>query len=175
MNNPILIQGGMGVAVSGWRLAKAVSRLGQLGVVSGTAIDTVLARRLQDGDPEGHLRRAIENFPEARVAEQVLSRYFKDGGKRADEPYIGVPMFGIQSSAAHMELTVLANFVEVYLAKKGHEGLVGINYLEKIQLPTLPSLYGAMLAGVDFVLVGAGIPRAIPGILDKLPNTKRCR
>ena len=30
---------------------------------------------------------------------------------------------------------------------------------------TLPSLYGAMLAGVGFVLMGAGIPKAIPGIL----------
>src|SRR5690606_4725489 len=37
-----------------------------------------------------------------------------------------------------------------------------------IQLPTLPSLLGAMLAGVDYVLMGAGIPRAIPGVLDDL-------
>ena len=29
-------------------------------------------------------------------------------------------------------------------------------------------LYGAMLAGVDYVLMGAGIPRTIPGILDSL-------
>jgi len=35
-------------------------------------------------------------------------------------------------------------------------------------LPTLPSLYGAMLANVDYVLMGAGIPRAIPGALDHL-------
>ena len=49
-----IIQGGMGVAISGWRLAAAVGCLpGCLGVVSGTAIDTVLARRLQDGDPGG--------------------------------------------------------------------------------------------------------------------------
>jgi nitronate monooxygenase len=65
-------------------------------------------------------------------------------------------------------MIVVANFVEVYLAKEDHDGLVGINYLEKIQLPTLPSLYGAMLADVDYVLMGAGIPRAIPGILDQL-------
>ncbi|MDH5505451.1 MAG: nitronate monooxygenase, partial [Acidimicrobiia bacterium] len=31
---PIVIQGGMGVGVSGWRLANAVSSCGQLGVVS---------------------------------------------------------------------------------------------------------------------------------------------
>ena len=63
---------------------------------------------------------------------------------------------------------MVANFVEVWLAKRGHDGQVGINLLEKIQLPTIPSLYGAMLAGVDYVLMGAGIPRAIPGILDRL-------
>jgi len=45
--------------------------------------------------------------------------------------------------------------------------VVGINLLEKIQLATLPSLYGAMLADVDYVLMGAGIPRAIPGVLDQ--------
>jgi nitronate monooxygenase len=67
---------------------------------------------------------------------------------------------------------VVANFVEVFLAKEGHPGLVGINFLEKIQLPTLPSLYGAMLAEVDYVLVGAGIPRAIPGAIDLLAAGK---
>jgi nitronate monooxygenase len=44
---------------------------------------------------------------------------------------------------------------------------VGINYLEKIQVPILPSLYGAMLGGVAVVLMGAGIPLRIPGILDR--------
>jgi len=39
--HPRIIQGGMGIAVSDWRLARAVSRLGQLGVVSGTAIDSI--------------------------------------------------------------------------------------------------------------------------------------
>ena len=50
---PVIIQGGMGIAVSGWKLARAVSAEGQLGVVSGTALDGVLVRRLQLGDPEG--------------------------------------------------------------------------------------------------------------------------
>lgn len=47
MFNPIIIQDGMGIGVSAWTLARAVSRLGQLGVVSGTALEAVLARRLQ--------------------------------------------------------------------------------------------------------------------------------
>ncbi len=44
---PIIIQGGMGAGISDWRLARAVSRLGQLGVVSGTALDQILARRFR--------------------------------------------------------------------------------------------------------------------------------
>ena len=55
-NLPTIIQGGMGAGVSSWRLAQAVSQLGQLGVVSGTALDLIFARRLQDGDPGGHMR-----------------------------------------------------------------------------------------------------------------------
>ena len=46
--------------------------------------------------------------------------------------------------------------------------MVGINLLEKVQLPSLPALFGAMLAGVACVLMGAGIPRTIPGALDRL-------
>jgi nitronate monooxygenase len=49
---------------------------------------------------------------------------------------------------------------------KATPNAVGINFLEKIQLPHLPSIYGAMLAGVDYVLMGAGIPMKIPGVLD---------
>ncbi len=73
-----------------------------------------------------------------------------------------------QLGALLTELTVLANFVEVFLAKEGHTGVVGINYLEKLQASNLASLYGGMLAGVDYVLMGAGIPRLIPGALDTL-------
>ena len=56
----------------------------------------------------------------------------------------------------------------MWLAREGHSGLVGINYLEKIQTPHLASLYGAMLAGVDYVIMGAGIPVQIPGVLNQL-------
>ena len=165
---PIIIQGGMGVAVSDWRLARAVSLTGQMGVVSGTALDVVLARRLQLGDLEGHLRRAMAEFPLPKVAERVLDRYFVPGGKSSEAPFRAVPMASPHPSREHQELIVLANFVEVFLAREGHDGLIGINFLEKIQLPTLPSLFGAVMGGVDYVLMGAGIPRTIPGILDRL-------
>lgn len=167
---PTIIQGGMGAGVSNWRLANAVARRGQLGVVSGTAIDLILARRLQDGDPGGHMRRALDHFPVPEIAQRVLERYYVPEGARAGRAYRAKPVHTIAPRKPLLELTVVANFVEVFLAKEGHDGPVGINLLEKIQLPNLASLYGAMLAGVDYVLMGAGIPIEIPGALDRLAN-----
>ena len=46
--------------------------------------------------------------------------------------------------------------------------MVGINCLEKVQMATPTALLGAMLAGVDYVLMGAGIPREIPQLLRSL-------
>lgn len=165
---PIVIQGGMGAGVSNWVLARAVARTGQLGVVSGTALDTILVRRLQDGDPGGHVRRAMEHFPMPGIVETVLRRFFIPDGREPGTPYRLLPMYRKAVSAARQQLTMLANFVEVFLAKEGHDAPIGINLLTKVQMPNLASLYGAMLAGVDYVLMGAGIPREIPGVLDAL-------
>lgn len=167
-SDPELIQGGMGVAVSGWRLARSVSSLGHLGVVSGTALDVVLARRLQLGDPGGEIRRALAAFPDPEVAREVLDRYLVPNGKDSSSAFRNVPMFVAQPSRRLEALAVVAGFVEVFLAKEGHSGKVGINFLQKVQLPTPAILYGALLAGVDYVLVGAGIPRDIPPLLDCL-------
>jgi nitronate monooxygenase len=158
----------MGVAVSNWRLARRVSLLGELGVISGTLLALILARRLQAGDPGGDMRRALEHFPIPDVAARILDHHYIPGGKDPAAPFRAIPMPTLESNPRLEELTVAANFVEVFLAKEGHSGQVGINLLEKIQLVTLPSLYGAMLAGVDYVLMGAGIPRSIPGALDRL-------
>ena len=158
----------MGAGVSGWPLARAVAQAGQMGVVSGTALDVILARRLQVGDPGGPMRRALEAFPIPGVAQRIISKYFVPEGKAATEPFKSKPLPAERPSRHLEELLVAANFVEVFLAKEGLDGLVGVNYLEKIQLPTLPSIYGAMLAGVASILMGAGIPKAIPGILDRL-------
>lgn len=162
---PIVIQGGMGVAVSSWQLAREVSLSGQLGVVSGTAMDAVLARRLQDGDPGGHMRRALAHFPSPAMAGRILDKYFVDGGKHPDAPYKPIPKLTLDTVRAGQELAVVANFAEVWLAKEGHDGLVGINCLEKIQMATPTALLGATLAGADYVLMGAGIPREIPRLL----------
>lgn len=163
---PPIIQGGMGVAISDWRLARAVAQHGQLGVVSGTGVDTVLVRRLQDGDPDGHMRRAMARFPLPGVAAAMLTRYFRPNGRAPGEPYALLPMFRPVTPRARLEIAMLGAFVEVSLAKEGHSGPVGINLLTKVQMPNLPMIYGAMLAEVDVVLMGAGIPREFPAVLD---------
>ncbi len=165
---PRIIQGGMGVAVSSWQLARTVSRAGELGVVSGTGLDIVLSRRLQDGDPDGDVRRALAAFPVREVADEVLEHYFLEGGRAPGQPYLATPRPSLSPTPRSQRLTVLANFVEVFLAKEGHDGVVGVNYLEKIQMTTPYCAYGAMLAGVDVVLMGAGIPAHIPRLLDDL-------
>lgn len=160
----------MGVGISSWRLARSVSEVGQLGVVSGTALDLVLARRLQDGDPGGHMRRGLDYFPFPAMADRVWKSLYISGGKAERQPYQNLPMHTKESPRELKELCIVANFVEVFLAREGHDNPVGINYLEKIQIPHLPSLYGAMLAGVGYVLMGAGIPAKVPGVLDRLAN-----
>ncbi|HEY5215170.1 MAG TPA: nitronate monooxygenase [Acidobacteriaceae bacterium] len=165
-----IIQGGMGVGVSNWKLAQTVSRAGQLGVVSGTALDQILSRRLQDGDEGGHMRRGMDAFPFPAMAKRVLDTYFVPGGKPERTPYRTVPLLARENPRELAELCIVSNFVEVFLAREGHNNPVGINYLEKIQAALLPCVYGAMLGGVEYVLMGAGIPLKFPGVLDLFAN-----
>jgi len=158
----------MGVGVSNWRLAQAVSKLGQLGVVSGTALDQLFVRRLADGDKDGAMRRGLDAFPFPEMARRLWDEYFVPGGKPADVPYPTTPMHQKKDVKKLVELCIVSNFVEVFLAREGHKNPVGINFLEKVQIPHLSSIYGAMLAGVGYVLMGAGIPLHIPGVLDAL-------
>jgi nitronate monooxygenase len=167
---PLIIQGGLGVAVSNWRLARAVSALGQLGVVSGTAIDQVMVRRLQDGDPDGAIRQAFAHFLIPEVAARIWKRYFIPGGKPATRPYALAPAQSRDASHEFLETCTLANFAEVWLARQGHANPVGINFMEKLQPWHMASIFGAMLAGVSYVLMGAGIPMKIPGILDSFAH-----
>lgn len=135
--------------------------MGELGVVSGTAIDTILVRELQDGDRDGSIRRALASFPDQDMANRVIEKYFIKDGKEALKPYRSIPMWTTTPSQHLLEVCVLANYCEVWLAKHDDDGsptngLVGLNLLTKVQLPTVPSLYGAILADVDYVIMGAG-------------------
>ena len=171
---PQLIQGGMAVGVSTWQLARAVAIAGEklgrpvLGVVSGTGVSDLMIQRLQRGDPD--TLRALTNYDPALTGE-LLEVYGSSvpgpsGGCHRFAPKPEVLVNGTKAMKAHMtRLTIAAAFVEVSLAKSGHSGPVGINIIEKLQLMHLPIILGAMLAGVDYVLVGAGIPNQIPAVL----------
>jgi len=119
-----IIQGGMGVAVSNWKLASAVSREGQLGVVSGTEIAQIFISRLTDGDLGGHLRRALNKFPLQNPVSRILKEYFDPAPRPTLKPYKRPPMWTLKPSRYLTELTVIANFVEVFLAKEGHSNPV---------------------------------------------------
>lgn len=169
---PRIIQGGMGAAVSNYTLARAVSSHGGLGVVSGTGIDQILARRLQQADSQADMLRALEAFPCQETANEIIEKYYVEGGKAPDDRYKTPAMYTVDPSKSLVRLTVAAGFVEVWLAKEGQNNPVGLNLLEKIPLPNPAVLYGAMLAGVEYVLMGAGIPWQIPGILDNFAENK---
>lgn len=71
--------------------------------------------------------------------------------KYHNRPQEGIPAFTVQPSKSLIELTICANYAFVKIAKKGHKNPVSINFLEKVQMPHLASIYGAMLADVDYV------------------------
>ncbi|HEV3186472.1 MAG TPA: nitronate monooxygenase [Acidimicrobiales bacterium] len=166
---PWLIQGGMGIAISGWPLARAVASAGQLGVVSGTAIDNVFVRRLQQDGVDAELQAVLDEFPLQSVLDEILST-FASRQRDAAEPFRTLPMLTHRSTVRSIDIVVLASYVEVALAKLGHDGDVGINLLTKVQIPTAATLCGAILAGVDYVVMGAGVPTNIPGVLQRLSD-----
>jgi nitronate monooxygenase len=187
----------MGVYVSNWRLARAVAvaRPGTTaGTVSGTALDVVYVRLLQLGDPGGHARRALEAFDSTfgtQVARKICDRYFIPGGKDPEARFKSAPMQILRTqsggTAIHMptgnaasevltlspdsiEMLIATGFAEVWLAKEGHSGNIFINFLHKIEPPLLYTLYGAMLAGVDGIVVGAGNPDGLAAVCSHLAN-----
>ncbi len=114
------------------------------------------------------MRRGLDAFPFPEMAKRIWQEYFVPGGKAAGVHYPLLPMHQRRDPRKVVELCIVSNFVEVFLAREGHKNPVGINILEKVQMPHLSSIYGAMLAGVGYVLMGAGIPLHIPGVLDAL-------
>ncbi|WP_129629956.1 nitronate monooxygenase [Candidatus Oscillochloris fontis] len=190
-----LIQGGMGVYVSNWRLARAVAMAREevtAGTVSGTALDIVYVRLLQLGDPGGHIRRGLAALDAqfgVTMGQRILERYFIEGGKAADARFAPAPIINVRTENGStqipatsgentiiplvidpeiIELQIATGFVEVWLAKQGHQGTILINFLNKVELPLLYIMYGAMLAEVDGIVVGAGNPEGLPAICSRL-------
>ncbi|NTU79231.1 MAG: nitronate monooxygenase, partial [Chloroflexales bacterium] len=192
-----LIQGGMGVYVSNWRLARAVSLAAPgatAGTVSGTALDVVYVRMLQLGDPGGHVRRAFAALDATygvSIGQKIFERYYIEGGKAPDARFKSAPLQVVRAANGKgalevpagnhapiqvtldeeiIELLIATGFAEVWLAKEGHGGNVFINFLNKIEIPILYTMYGAMLAGVDGVVVGAGNPDGLPALRSRLAH-----
>jgi NAD(P)H-dependent flavin oxidoreductase YrpB (nitropropane dioxygenase family) len=194
-----LIQGGMGVYVSNWRLARAVAveRPGiTAGTVSGTGLDVVYTRLLQLGDPGGHIQRALAALDGTfgvKIGQKIISSYFIKGGKAPTARFKNTPMQSVRSKTGSssipapaqlpgqrvdpvslvldpdiIELLIATGFAEVWLAKEGHSGKIFINFLRKVELPLVYTMYGAMLAGVDGVVVGAGSPEGLPAACSRL-------
>ncbi|NRA38096.1 MAG: nitronate monooxygenase, partial [Planctomycetes bacterium] len=92
--------------------------------------------------------------------------YYIEGGKDPLKAFKLIPLPKKDMGQVNAELFMVTSFAEVFLAKEGHDNPIATNLLEKIQIPNLPSLYGAMLANVDYVIMGAGIPGWVPEVLD---------
>jgi len=175
---PELIQGGMGVGVSSWKLARAVAEAGErlnkpvLGVVSGIGLAITMVNRLRQGDR--NTKRALGAFCVPEIAQEIFDRYWLSADRSSRlAPKPEVLVNGSDERKAEIvRLLIVANFLEIWLAKEGHTNPIGINYLEKVQLPRLPEIFGAMLGGVDYVLMGAGIPNQVPEVLDKFADYK---
>lgn len=168
-----IIQGGMGIGVSTWGLAQEVALAGQIGTVSGTCAEIVCARLLQQGDIGGHIRKALDHFPIPDIAKRVYDRYFVHGGIPPRAKFKQVPMLSLAPPQSLVDLIVCANFAQVWLAKERHTGPIAVNFLEKVHLPHIFALYGALLAPVDIVVIGAGLPTQFPDIIDGLMAGKR--
>jgi len=171
---PEIIQGGMGVNISSPELAKMVSKLGQQGTVSGTALEWLMVRTLQMGDPGEHFRRALAGFPFQTMVKEIMHKFYVKGGIPKHTPFKGIPHVGFNPSNLFIALVICANFAVVRMAKEGHDNPISINYLEKIAFPHVHALYGAIMGGVDIITMGAGIPLQIPGLINDIVEGNDC-
>lgn len=175
-----VISGGMGVHISREQLASQVAQTKlpngrkTLGVVSAIGIEVIVADILQMGDPDNYVRSSLDdsNCPPfiKDLGNRVVKRFTPEKIKQPGELFDPISMFTVKPNKDLVDLTVFSNWLEIHKAKQGHDGLIGINYLEKVQLPHLPGLYGAMLAGVDVVVMGAGYPHQVPRVLKDLAH-----
>jgi nitronate monooxygenase len=135
---PKIIQGGMGVGVSNWRLANAVSKTRPARRVSP-------ARRsihcLCAGSPMATLAGTCAAdwmpfpFPRWPGASGRSTLFPAASPRRALSA--AIPMHQRKDTRKVVELCIVSNFVEVFLAREGHKNPVGINFLEKVQMPHL--------------------------------------
>ena len=172
-----IIVGGMGVDISSVELVSTVANhpSGRMaGSLSGTALADFYARLLQLGDPHGAAREAFDAFKTlvpalAGEVDVLFSKYFIPGGKAPDALFKGLAIGGMEPPRDVQVMTIVSTFAHIWRAKKAAPGRpIGVNFLRKIERVLLYGLYGAVLADADWVVMGAGDPSAIPGLLRKL-------
>lgn len=176
----IKVLGGMGVDISSKLLAGTVAKLGGAGTLSETGGAIRIARVLQDGDKDGHIRESLAQFPNQNMVDYAMDKYYQPDGKRPERRgfrYRPVPKYFLENrelrnlGVAEVEmLTVLDAFEQVVTARRISEGngLIGVNGLGKIPMPMPAALYGAMLGGADYTVRGAGVKPDIPEVIDTL-------
>jgi NAD(P)H-dependent flavin oxidoreductase YrpB (nitropropane dioxygenase family) len=160
---PRLIQAGMGVRVSSCTLANTTSRLGALGVVSAVGLRHIVIEEIRQGRED--VIAVAKTFPLGSYVDAIMQ--FAPGGAKHRRP---APLDDPDPVRGDLpkRLSVIAAYVEVIRAKQGHRGKVGNNVMWKCALTVLPSIYGAMLAGVDSLLCGAGVPMELPDIVRRI-------
>lgn len=166
---PILVPG-MGVWISNHYLVREFALLGQSGILSGVALEHIFLRRLLKRDAD--LLRAMRYFPNQEIVQEVMEKFCVPEGKDSNKKLRYLPLFTQKPSQLLQKVVILANFCEVWLAKRGHNQPIGINYLAKVEMPMLYAFYGAMLAGVDYIVVGAGHIPKLGETLKKLKKHK---
>jgi len=128
----------MGIGVSNWNLARTVSKLGHLGVVSGVAIETVFLRRLQDGDPGGHVRRALKNFPCQSSVQEILNTYFLPSGRPCD-----------LSDEEEQSTKAVSDYIDQFKSLKNSGGLLKIYSI--VRTKVAPNVSGEVRSGLRYL------------------------
>lgn len=194
-----LISGGMGVNVLSSEGLGLLAAQGVAATASVTAADIVLGRELMRGNQA--FLRAVEAFPNQTIGERILGLYWHEGGVSMNDGrkvlYPAVPMTHLARESSVLpndknqkaiDTKVVGGFALTWLAKQAAEAAaerlegetanpvrvapIGINGLYKI-LDGVGAYYGAMLAGSNYLAMGAGMPLQFPKLVRELAEGKR--
>lgn len=161
----------MAAIISGSRLTGAAGKRGCLGTVALTGTDQRWLLAGANDDPR--LKEALKRFPY-----QDLVREFWEIVKDVPRPWRGFRWEFAQTTGSdtieacrkNEVLAIIGAWVEVTLAFDiaGEDADIGVNLMWELSQAFLPYLYGALLANAKYIMVGAGIPRNLAGIVTDL-------
>lgn len=84
------------------------------------------------------------------MAARIWDKYYIDGGKAETQSYANSPQFEKDMPREVSELIIVSNFVEIWLARERPLLLALTTWRRSLEPPHLASIYGSMLAGVDY-------------------------